>query len=135
MQAPETVREQAIDLLWAQAQETLYITKEQFTQSLEGWTLDSVLRDDASIGAVFVSRGPEFHFATFGGDIQATRAHLKKYPGELIAIHGYAITRTPKTDTRMVRFNQRLGFYAIGQDEFDVHMRIDQLRKKGFTCQ
>lgn len=126
-------RQQCIDLLFADT--PLFLTREQFEQSLDGWTLDPVLREDGSIGIIFVSKGPEFHFQKFGTDIQATRAILKKYPGEIIARHGYALTKTPKTDTRQARFNRRLGFFVTGEDEFDFHMRIDHLRKKEPPCQ
>jgi hypothetical protein len=129
-----TLRSQCLELLFAQS--PLYLTKEQFAQSFEGWSFDPVHRPDGSIGAIFTFKGPEFHFAKFGADIQASRSHLKKYPGELIAQHGYALTRTPKSDTRMLRFNERLGFYRVGEDEFDVHLRIDHLRKmKEPPCQ
>ena len=127
-----TCRQHCIDLLFADT--PLFITREQFEQSLEGWTLDPVLRADGSIGIIFVSNGPEFHFQKFGTDIQASRAILQKYPGELIATHGYALTKTPLTDRRQQRFNERLGFYRIGEDQFDVIYRIDQLRKKEPPC-
>ena len=128
-----TDRAQCIDLLFAAT--PLFITREQFAQSLDGWTLDPVLRDDGSIGIIWVSKGPEFHFAKFGTDIQFTKTTLKKYPGDIIKQHGYALTKTPKTDTRQLRFNTRLGFFQVGEDEFDIHLRIDQLRKKESPCQ
>ncbi len=126
-------RQQCIDLLFADT--PLFLTREQFAQSLDGWTIDPVLRDDGSIGLIFVSKGPEFHFQKFGTDIQASRAILKKYPGEIIAAHGYALTKTPLADRRQQRFNERLGFYRIGEDQFDIHYRIDQLRMKEPPCQ
>ncbi|MBT9174205.1 MAG: hypothetical protein DDT21_02616 [Syntrophomonadaceae bacterium] len=120
--------QQCIDLLFSQS--PLYLTREQFEQSLDGWTFDIVQRPDGSIGMVFVHKGPEFHFAKFGNDVQATREHLKKYPGALIEQYGYATTRTPKTATRQQRFNERIGFYKTGADEYDIHYRIDHLRKR-----
>ena len=121
-----TDRQRCIDKLFADT--PLFITRAQFEQSLEGWTLDPVLRADGSIGIIFVSNGPEFHFQKFGTDIQASRDILNKYPGEIIAQHGYAMTKTPKADTRQARFNRRLGFFVVGEDEFDLHMRIEKLR-------
>ncbi len=121
-----TLREQCIALMFAES--PLYLTKAQFTESLEGWTLDPVYRQDGTIGAVFAVKGAEFHFAKFGADIQATREHLKKYPGSLIQQYGYALTRTPKTEIRQQRFNERLGFFRVGEDGWDVHFRIEKLR-------
>lgn len=126
------MRQQCIDLLFADT--PLFLTREEFEHSLDGWTIDPVLRDDGSIGIIFVSKGPEFHFQKFGTDIQASRAILKKYPGELIATHGYALTKTPLADRRQQRFNERLGFYRIGEDQFDVLYRIDHLRMKEPPC-
>lgn len=126
------MRTRCVDLLFACT--PLFLTREQFEQTLDGWEIDPVLRADGSIAAVFVVKGPEFHFAKFDG-LHASRAHLKKYPGELIAQYGYALTKTPKTDTRMQRFNERLGFYRVGEDDWDIHYRIDQLRKKEPPCQ
>jgi len=130
---PSPERTRCIDLLFSVT--PLFVSREQFEQSLEGWELDPVLREDGSIGIIFLSKGPEFHFSKFGTDIQASRSILKKYPGELIDRHGYALTKTPKGDTRQQRFNTRLGFYQVGQDEFDIHFRIDNLRVKEPPCQ
>lgn len=106
-------------------QSPLYLTRAQFEQSLAGWEFDFVLRKDNTLALVFLVKGPEFHFAKFGNDLQVTREHLKKYPGSLLAKYGYALTKTPKTDQRQQRFNERLGFFRIGEDEFDIHYRIE----------
>lgn len=127
------MRQRCIDLLFANT--FLFITREQFEQTLDGWEIEPILSPGGEVGAVFVSKGPEFHFQKFDASIQATRAHLKKYPGEIIATHGYALTKTPHTDTRQRRFNERLGFFKVGEDESFIHYRIDQLRKKESPCQ
>lgn len=118
----------AIDLLWEQARERLFITREQFEQGLQGWHIDPVENERGTIAAVFVSRGPVFHFAKFDKALRCTKAHLRKYPGELIQRHGYAFTTTPKDDTRQIAFNKRIGFFVVGEDEHDYHMRIEKLR-------
>lgn len=101
----------------------LYLTREQFEQTLVGWEIEPVEKGGRVIG-VFVIRGPEFHFAKFD-DTPADRAILRKYPGALIERYGYATTKTPKEDARQLRFNERLGFYRVGEDEYDIHLRID----------
>jgi hypothetical protein len=105
----------------------LFLTREQFEQSLDGWELDPVEVDGRTIG-VFLVKGPEIHFAKFDQST-ANRSHLKRL-AQVIAQHGYATTRTPKDDARMLRLNARLGFYKVGEDEWDVHLRIDRLRFK-----
>lgn len=119
--------------LWADS--PLFLTREEFEKSLEGWTLDPI-RDAAGNAAVlFVVNGPRFHFAKFDPAYQAGREILRKYPGELIERYGYALTSTPKEDARQRRFNERLGFFQVGEDEHDIHYRIEKLKVKDKSCQ
>jgi len=124
----------ALELLWQQSREKLYITQAQFEQSLEGWFLDTI-QGPNGIAAVFVVKGPMFHFAKFDPLVNATRDHLRKYPGSLIAKYGYATTTTPKEDARQRRFNERLGFFQTGEDDLDIHYRIEKLNFKEKSCQ
>lgn len=117
-------RQQCLALLFEQS--PLYLTREQFDKTLDGWDFD-IVEANGAISMVFVSKGPEFHFAKFD-DTPASREHLKKYPGSLIEKYGYAVTKTPKTDLRQLRFNRMLGFFAIGEDEFDIFLRIEKSR-------
>lgn len=114
-----------IGRLWQDS--PLYLTREQFQKSLEGWTLDPVYSDGNMVGVVLVN-GPAFHFAKWDKSYAVGRDILRRYPGELIKRYGYATTSTPKEDTRMLRFNRRLGFFVTGEDEYDVHQRIETLR-------
>lgn len=104
----------------------LFLTREEFEATLQGWTIDPVEVDGRTIGVVLV-KGPEFHFSKFD-ETPVGRAMLRKYPGSLIEQYGYALTRTPKDDERMLKFNERLGFFVIGEDEYDVHLRIEKRR-------
>lgn len=134
MQSPVApLRAEIIELLWQQARDSLYISPEQFAQNLDGWEFDP-LHNDKGLCAVFVVKGPEFHFAKFDDQVQISRAHIRQYPGALIERYGYALTRTPRSDTRMLRFNERLNFYRVGEDEFDIFFRIDHLRFKEKPC-
>lgn len=114
-----------IAALWKDS--PLFLTLEEFTRGLEGWQLDPIPGPQGVAGVV-VHKGPHFHFAKFDPSFQVGRDILKRYPGELIARYGYAETKTPIDDTRQQKFNQRLGFFVTGQDEFDLHMRIEKLR-------
>ena len=115
--------------LWKQC--PLFITREQFARSLEGWTFDPIYTDGV-MSVVFIVKGAHFHFAKFDKKFQASRAVLAKYPGSLIAKYGYAETKTPKDDMRQRRFNEKLGFVATGEDEYDITYRIE--RMKGMPC-
>lgn len=121
-----------IGKLWEDS--PLFLTREEFERALQDCSLEPVEHEGRIVG-VFVVKGPEFHFAKWDPTYQAGRDILRKYPGEIIKRHGYALTRTPKQDTRMQRFNERLGFVRVGEDEWDVHYRIEQLRVKEAPCQ
>ena len=123
-----------VGALWEHS--PLFVSREEFERTLDGWTLEPVHDAAGEVAVIFVVKGPEFHFCKLDETYQATREILRRYPGELIARHGYALTRTPKEDRRQRRFNERLGFYAVGEDEHDVHYRIDKLRNtKEAGCQ
>jgi hypothetical protein len=119
-----------IGRLWADS--PLCLTREQFERSLEGWEIDPVYGADGLAVGVFLVKGPELHFSKFD-KTAVTREHLRKLT-DLIKTHGYATTRTPKDDERMLRLNKRLGFYHVGEDEFDIHLRIDKFRVKDSPC-
>jgi hypothetical protein len=118
-----------IGRLWAES--PLCVTREAFEQSLAGWTVEPVVQGEALIGA-FLVKGPELHFEKFDRTA-VTRAHLHRLR-DLIQEHGYAVTRTPKADTRMLKFNARLGFRPIGEDGEYIQLRIDAIRGES-KCQ
>lgn len=124
-------RAHLLDLLWQDA--LVFVTREEFDKTLDGWDLEPI-EQNGKTAVIFTVKGPEFHFSKLDPAFQCTRETLRRYPGELIAQHGYALTRTPKDDQRQLRFNRRLGFYPVGEDEHFVHLRIDQLRREP-TCQ
>lgn len=116
------------DRLWEGASEILFISKDEFLRSLEGWQSEPVYCD-GELAFVFFIKGPEFHFQSLSKRhlvllMKMSRERLQK----LIDIHGYALTRTPKMDTRQHSFNRAFGFSPVGEDEFDVCYRIETLR-------
>lgn len=125
-------RDELVDRLWADS--LLFLTREEFAQTLDGWDLEPELDAAGVVVGVFLVKGPEFHFGKFSAQHQCTREILRRYPGSLIERYGYALTKTPKDDARQLRFNQRLGFYPVGEDDYDIHMRIDRLRTKEAPC-
>jgi hypothetical protein len=116
-----------IDKLWEKAEPTLFISKEQFIASLDGWTIEG-LEIDGELAFVGMQKGPEFHFQNFGAKHRITMKMAKAYLQPLITQYGYVMTRTPKDDARQHRFNRRFGFEITGEDEFDVHYRLERIR-------
>lgn len=118
-------RTEIIDRLWADSE--LFLNREEFERRLEGWEIHEVHGVETLAGVV-LTNGPEFHFVKWDPTFQVRREILRRWPGELIEKYGYAKTRTPKEDTRQQRFNERLGFERVGEDEYDIHFRITRSR-------
>ena len=114
------------DAIWNQVKETLYLTREQFLETLAGWNIDPLYNENGLFAAV-LTQGPKFHCMTFGTKWALNKEILQKYPGSLIAEFGYAETFTPKDDARQNRFNRRLGFYVTHEDADYIHYRIDRM--------
>jgi len=120
--------EEIIELLWQQAQQTLYIDREAFIRSLDGWTIDPQYNDADELACVWLTNGPQLHFTTFGNKWCATRDDIRKRVGTLIDRYGHAETFTPKEDSRQARFNKLIGFFVTHEDEFYIHYKIERLR-------
>lgn len=111
------------DLLWQQAAEVLFITKEQYLEHLCAYAIEPVERDGVLVGAV-LRKGAEFHFATFGSGRPITRAMIRDCLAPQLAEFGFVETKTPKTDVRQHRLNRKLGFAQVGEDEFNLRFRL-----------
>lgn len=119
--------ELAIAKMWDTVKDVLYITREDFVASLDGYAIVPFFNDAKEMYGVVVHRGPAFHFILFGPKWQLTKAILRQYPGKLIEQYGYAETFTPVEDMRQQRFNKRVGFVETKRDEQYVHFRIERM--------
>lgn len=113
-----------MDLLWEQASKTLYLTREQWEQTMLGWEIEEV-RVQGDLGGAILRKGPELHFAVFDTGHIATRQIVVDAVKGQLEKYGYVVTRTPKDDKRQARFNALVGFKVTGEDEFDTHFRLD----------
>jgi hypothetical protein len=116
-----------VDALWEKAEPLLYISKDEFSALLEGWTIEGV-EHEGELAFAFLSKGPQFHFQSFSAKQPITLKMIKTYLQPLIDRYGYVTTKTPKDDTRQHRFNRRFGFAAVGDDNFDIHYRLERIR-------
>lgn len=112
-----------IGRLWEDS--PLFLTRAEFERTLQGCDIEPVEEDGRAIGC-FLVKGPEFHYAKFDATPVGKR-HLARLAA-LIEQHGYAVTRTPKDDRRQCRFNEKLGFVKVGEDELDITYRIEKMR-------
>jgi hypothetical protein len=121
------------DAMWDQVEPLVYITRAEWDRGLEGWTIEPV-EHDGVLAFAFVTRGAEFHFATFGRGVPISMRMIRERVEPLIARHGFALTRTPKDATRQRRLNEAIGFVAAGEDEFYITYRVETLRGRRQLC-
>ena len=115
------------EILWRKAEPFLFISKEQFFTGLEGWTLEP-WSYGGEVGVIVATKGPEMHFQTLETGKPIPRSVVYAVMQKIIDQHGYALTKTPKSDVRQHRFNRLIGFKQIGEDANDIHYRMDALR-------
>ena len=96
----------------------------EFAIEMQDWGVESVCDDDGREIAIIAFKGPEFHFTSFGQHPFTRREIYEHVFNPLFAQYGYADTRTPKSDTRQQRFNERIGFKRMGEDASTIHYRI-----------
>lgn len=112
-----------MDAMWRRAEPTVFITREEFERNLDGWTIESYMAD-GDLAFATLSRGPEFHFMSFGTGAPITLRMIRGWLQPVLDRHGYVCTRTPKDEVRQQRINKAVGFVADGQDEFFIYYRL-----------
>lgn len=126
---------EVVEKIWHKIEKDVFISHRDFLAGLEGCEVTPKEIDGEIIGAT-LTRGPDFHFITFG--------HRKSLPAALIADclqpiideYGYVRTRTPKEDMRQHRFNLLIGFDVQSSDEFYTYFRMERLNLHGGkSCQ
>lgn len=125
-------RNEAIDTLWGLKPELLFVTREQFAAALDGWDIDP-REAGGEVAFIWITKGTEVHYVSLGTGRAMPTAMVRDVLQRVIDRHGYATVKTPKQDLRQQRFNRTLGFYQTGEDEYDVHLRMDKFGGK--PCQ
>lgn len=120
-------RQALLDLAWRKVSDQLYVTPEQFAESMSGYELSPEFNVDGEIHSVVIHAGPDFHFLTLGPKWSLNKDILSRWPGKLIEQFGYATTTTPLDDVRQHRFNKRLGFFEVSRDNVNVNYKIEKM--------
>lgn len=115
------------EALWRKDRRRVFLSKAQYLSALDGWDLEAHEVGGEVVG-VAMSKGPEFHYATFGPKWHLNRADIRKYLSPILAQHGRVVTRAPRDDYRQQRFNRIIGFTDVGGDEFFIHMELKALK-------
>lgn len=116
-----------VDRLWEKAEPLFFATKDEFINGLSDWDIYPVMAD-SKILLIVATNGPHMHFETMSTGRPITRRIVRQVLEPLIEKYGYAVTKTPKTEMRQRRFNELIGFVMVGEDEYDIHYRIERVR-------
>lgn len=122
-------RKQLVDRLWEKAEPMAFIPKKDFVKALKNWDIRPIVEDGVLI-AIVGEDGPHMHFETTGSGKPIPRRVVIDILQRIIDRHGYAVTKTPKEEERQHRFNRLIGFEVTGEDEYDVHYKITQVRRR-----
>ena len=126
-----------LERLWLANEDALYITKQAFMANLADWNITPHYAEGIVVGAT-LTKGSDFHFASFGAKWTLTRADIRRYLTPILEQYGCVTTQTPKDDARQSRFNKILGFVPTGEDEFYIHYKLERPLPKntrGVLCQ
>lgn len=126
--------EDIVEKIWQQVNPTIFASRQDFVSGLEGWDIVPRDIDGSTIGAT-LTRGPEFHFVTFGLRKTFPSSLISECLQPILDKHGFVVTRTPKDDIRQRRFNALIGFRVMSEDEYYVNFHMDQLHlHRGKSC-
>lgn len=120
-------RADLIELLWKKAEPMFFATKDDFVRGLSNWEIYPII-EDVQILLIVAINGPQMHFETMESGRPITRRIVRSILEPLIEKYGYAVTKTPKEESRQRRFNELIGFVMVGEDEYDIHYRIERVR-------
>ena len=113
------------DLMWKQIEPSVYIGRDEFMRALAEWDIEEVWID-GKLAFATLTRGPEFHLASFGTGARITLPMIVSWFGPIMERHGYVETRVPRDGAdRQHRFNRRFGFVPIREDEFFTFYRLE----------
>lgn len=113
-----------VDALWAEIEPAVYIGRAAFVRGLADWDVTPI-RIDGELAYVTLTRGPELHYASFGGH-RISLGLIRGWMAPLLERYGYVTTRTPKSATRQQRLNALIGGRVTGEDEFFLMYRLDK---------
>ena len=119
-------RAELIDRLLEKAEPMAFIPKDDFVRALDEWKIYAVIEKGVML-AIVGENGPRMHFETTGSGKPIPRRIVRVVLQGIIDRHGYAVTKTPKEEMRQRRFNEAVGFKMVGEDEYDIHYKIERV--------
>ena len=104
----------ALELIYNSIKHRIELDFKKFASSLSDWNVVPLSIDNEIIGGALI-KGNEIHVG-FGKTPKASvRAHIKQALMSVIQEHGSAVTKVVSSNTKGLRFCERLGFVKLSE--------------------
>ena len=106
----------ALELIYNSVKHRLTIDFDAFAASLAGWDIVPLSHSGEIIGGVLV-KGNEIHVGYGVAPKASIRGHIKLTLVNLIARYGSAVTKVASSNSKGLRFCERLGFVKLAEQD------------------
>jgi hypothetical protein len=107
---------QALKLIYNSVKHRIALDFEGFSAALKDWKIMPLSIDNEIIGGALV-KGNEIHVGFGVAPKASVRAHIKQALMTVIQEHGSAVTKVASSNTKGLRFCERLGFVKLAEQD------------------
>jgi hypothetical protein len=107
---------QALELIYNSVKNRIALDFEGFAAALSDWKIVPLSIDNEIIGGALI-KGNEIHVGFGVAPKASVRAHIKQALMTVIKEHGSAITKVANSNTKGLRFCERLGFVKLAEQD------------------
>ena len=107
---------QALKLIYNSVKHRIELDFEGFAAALSDWKVVPLFIDNEIIGGALI-KGNEIHVGFGIAPKASVRAHIKQALMTVIEKHGSAVTKVVSSNTKGLRFCERLGFVKLAEQD------------------
>lgn len=120
-----TERDTAIKMIYKSVKGRAPFALEEFVEMLSTWEVEPLTDGGETIGGVLL-KGNEMHVGFAEKPKSSIRRYIRSYLKATIDKYGCAVTSVSETNTRGLRFCERLGFVKFGEHNGNILLRCDR---------
>ena len=107
---------QALELIYNSVKHRIELDFDGFAAALKDWDVVPLSIDNEIIGGALI-KGNEIHVGFGKAPKASVRAHIKLALMKVIQEYGSAITKVASSNTKGLRFCERLGFVKLAEQD------------------
>jgi hypothetical protein len=107
---------QALELIYSSVKHRIALDFEGFSAALSDWKVVPLSIDNEIIGGALI-KGNEIHVGFGKAPKASVRAHIKLALMKVIQKYGSAVTKVASSNTKGLRFCERLGFVKLAEQD------------------